>query len=76
MGKLPRLTGKEMLHFLEKQGFICVRITGSHHHMEKGNLRCPVPIHKNNDLKTGTLHSILRMIQMKPEEFKRLWQES
>lgn len=63
----------EMLHFLEKQGFLCVRITGSHHHMEKGNLRSPVPVHRNKNLKIGTLRSILRMIHMKPEEFERLW---
>lgn len=75
MGKLPRLTGKDMLHFLERQGFICVRISGSHHHMEKGRLRCPVPIHRNEHLKIGTLRNILRMIQMKPEEFERLWRE-
>ena len=50
MGRLPRPTGKEMLRFLERQGFICVRITGSHHHMEKGSLRCSVPAHGNDDL--------------------------
>ena len=73
MGKLPRPTGKEMLRFLERQGFRCVRITGSHHHMEKELLRCPVPVHRNEHLKIGTLRSILRMIQMKPEEFERQW---
>ena len=73
MGKLPRPTGKEMLRFLERQGFSCVRITGSHHHMENGSPRCPIPVHGNNDLKTGTLRSILRMIEMEPEEFERLW---
>ncbi|MBI1812658.1 type II toxin-antitoxin system HicA family toxin [Candidatus Peregrinibacteria bacterium] len=75
MGRLPRPTGKEMLRFLERRGFICVRITGSHHHMEKGHLRCPVPVHGNDDLKTGTLRSILRMIEMEPEEFEKLWNE-
>lgn len=75
MGKLPRPTGKEMLRFLERQGFMCVRITGSHHHMEKGRLRCSVPVHRNNDLKTGTLRSILRMIEMESEDFERLWHE-
>lgn len=76
MGKLPRPTGKQMVRFLTKQGFVCVRITGSHHHMEKGHLRCPVPVHGNADLKIGTCHNILRMIDMKPEEFERLWRES
>lgn len=75
MGKLPRPTGKEMLRFLERQGFTCVRITGSHHHMEKEHLRCPVPVHRNDHLKTGTFRAILRMIHMKPEEFEQLWHE-
>ena len=76
MGKLPRPTGKEMLRFLERQGFICVRITGSHHHMEKGHLRCPVPVHRNEHLKIGTFRNILHMIKMPTEEFEKLWQES
>ena len=75
MGKLPRPTGKEMLHFLERQGFVCRRITGSHHHMEKGPLRCPVPVHRNDHLKIGTFRNILRMVAMTPEKFSRLWRE-
>ena len=37
MGKLPRLTGKEMLRFLERQGFGILRVKGSHHLLGKGD---------------------------------------
>lgn len=75
MGRLPRLSGKEMVRFLKRQGFACVHINGSHHFMQKGILHSPVPVHGNKDLKTGTLRGILRDISMEPEEFERLWSE-
>lgn len=31
MAKLPRPTGKQMLDFLNRQGFSIIRIRGSHH---------------------------------------------
>ena len=71
MAKLPRLTGSEMLRFLEREGFEVVRIRGSHHFLQKENLRTSVPAHAGKDLKVGTLRSILRDIQMSPVEFER-----
>ena len=34
MVNLPRPSGKEMVQFLERQGFVLVRIRGSHHFLE------------------------------------------
>ena len=76
MSKFPRPTGKEFVRFLERQGFVCVRITGSHHYMEKGSLHSSVPVHSNDTLKMGTLRGILRSLKMKPEEFESLWHGS
>jgi predicted RNA binding protein YcfA (HicA-like mRNA interferase family) len=73
MGKLPRPTGREMLKFLESQGFSCVRITGSHHIMEKDFLHVSIPVHGSETMKIGTFRSILRAIEMTPEEFSDLW---
>ena len=75
MGKMPRVTGKDMVRFLEKQGFLLRRVTGSHHVMRKQDVQTIVPVHRNRDLKTGTLRGILRDIRMKPEEFERFWHE-
>ena len=67
--KLQRITGKEMIRFLEKNGFLLVRIRGSHHFLQKENFRTCVPLHGNSPLRVGTLRSILRDIEMSPKTF-------
>jgi predicted RNA binding protein YcfA (HicA-like mRNA interferase family) len=73
--KLPRVTGKEMVRFLEYQGLRLIRIAGSHHFMDGNGKRTTVPVHANRPLKIGTLRSILRDIDLPPADFERLWQE-
>ncbi len=73
MGKMPRISGKDMIRFLERQDFVLRRVTGSHHVMRRGELQTVVPVHGNQDLRTGTLRGILRDVRMEPEEFERLW---
>ena len=68
MPSLPRVTGREMVRFLEREGFQLIRVRGSHHFLEKGELRTTVPVHGNRELKIGTLRSILRDIQMAASE--------
>lgn len=74
MGKLPRVTGKEMLRFLQKQGFEIVRVRGSHHFLQREERRTSVPVHGNQSLKIGTLRSILRDIDMEPDRFEEILQ--
>ena len=62
-----------MIRFLEAQGFSVARARGSHHVMEKGNLHTTIPVHGNDPLRIGTLHGILRDIEMSPAAFARLW---
>ncbi len=69
MAKLPRASGKEMLRFLEREGFSVLRIRGSHHFLNRGDTDTVVPVHGNRPLKTGTLRKILRDIDMTPAEF-------
>ena len=73
MGKMPRPTGKDLVRFLERHGFVLRRVTGSHHVMRKGEVQTVVPVHGNQDLRSGTLRGILRDIQMEPDEFEKLW---
>jgi predicted RNA binding protein YcfA (HicA-like mRNA interferase family) len=70
MPKLPRVTGQELVRFLQREAFLLVRVRGSHHFLTKDALRTSVPVHGNRDLKVGTLRSILRDIQMTPSEFE------
>lgn len=74
MAKLPRVTGKEMVKFLERQGFAVVRVRSSHHVLQRGEQRTSVPVHGNRDLKTGTRRKILRDIDLSPAEFQELLQ--
>ena len=63
-----------MLDFLRRQGFGIVRVRGSHHVVNQGDIYTTVPVHGNRPLKIGTLRKILRDIEMEPDEFRRLLQ--
>ena len=71
--KLPRPSGKELVRFLQRQGFELRRVRGSHHFLERGDRRTTVPVHGNRPLKIGTLRSILRDIGQSPAEFEEGW---
>ncbi|MBL9082566.1 MAG: type II toxin-antitoxin system HicA family toxin [Planctomycetales bacterium] len=71
MVRLPRITGSEMVRFLQRSGFQLLRVRGSHHFLERHDLRTTVPVHGSQVLKIGTLRSILRDIQLSPEDFER-----
>jgi predicted RNA binding protein YcfA (HicA-like mRNA interferase family) len=70
---MPRPSGKEMVAFLTRQGFVVSRIRGSHYFLARGQERTTVPMHGNQSLKTGTLRTILRDIDMTPSVFEQLW---
>lgn len=59
-----------MVDFLQDEGFELVRVRGSHHILQNGDLRTTVPVHAGKTLKIGTLRSILRDIDMSPAEFE------
>lgn len=57
------MSGKQLAKLLEKNGWILLRVQGSHHIYGKpGNtVRISVPIHGNKDLKIGILKHLLKM---------------
>jgi predicted RNA binding protein YcfA (HicA-like mRNA interferase family) len=60
------MSGKELIRLLEKEGWICKRIKGSHHVMYKeGLVPVIVPVHSNRDIASGTLNSILKKSGLK-----------
>lgn len=67
MPKLPRVSGAEAVHALERLGFGVVRQRGSHIVMRRGAAGCVVPNHR--ELKVGTLAGILRQAGVSAEEF-------
>ena len=71
MPELRKVSGKDAIKALERLGFIQVRQRGIHVILKKstpmGNVGCVVPLHK--ELKIGTLHCILKLAKIEPEEF-------
>ena len=70
MPPLPVLAGSRVVRALEKAGFKVVRIRGSHHVLRHPDGRgTSVPVHGNQDVRVGTLRSILRDCGLTADEF-------
>ena len=71
MPKLYRLSGREVIYFLEKLGFAQVRQRGSHVVLRKktseGHIGCVVPLHP--ELAIGTLRGILKQAGITAGDF-------
>ncbi|MFC2094404.1 type II toxin-antitoxin system HicA family toxin [Bacteroidota bacterium] len=73
MTRLPRLSGKELLRVLEKEGFLVKRTKGSHHILKHNDGRQTViPIHSKEIIGPGLLSKILRDIEITKEDFINL----
>jgi predicted RNA binding protein YcfA (HicA-like mRNA interferase family) len=74
-GRLPTVTGRQVLRALSSAGFVLDRVVGSHHvlkHPQDARRTVTVPIHSGKDLKRGTLRSIIRQAGFSVEEFTKL----
>ena len=71
MQKLPRLSGKEVIKILCKQGFKAIRQKGSHiilvKEINNKKISTVVPLHQ--ELDRGTLLEIIRQAGFTKEEF-------
>ena len=70
MGKLPLLSGAELVSVLKKDGFIVVRQKGSHVSLRKGPFRTVIPLH--DALAKGTLLAILKQCGLSREDLENL----
>jgi predicted RNA binding protein YcfA (HicA-like mRNA interferase family) len=67
---MKAVSGKEMCQILERSGWVCTRIRGSHHRYEKsGYSPVVVPVHGNKTLKTGTQHEIMKNAGLSEDDF-------
>jgi predicted RNA binding protein YcfA (HicA-like mRNA interferase family) len=70
--RLPRLTAHEIVRVLERRGFALSRSSGSHHiYKNATGKRVTVPVHAGQTLHPKILQSILRDMDMTPEELKK-----
>lgn len=72
--QLPTISGKQLIRVLERKGWYVRRIRGSHHVLRHPEIpeALPVPVHRNQPIKRGTLHSILKTAGLSREELRRL----
>jgi predicted RNA binding protein YcfA (HicA-like mRNA interferase family) len=54
------MSGKDFVKKLQADGWALDRVKGSHHILFKGVRSVSVPIHANDDLPPGTLHSLMK----------------
>ena len=58
---MKRVSGKRFCKALERAGWELDRISGSHHiYKRPGMPMASVPVHGNEDLKTGTQRALMR----------------
>ena len=69
--RLPVLKAKDLIRFLEREGFQRVHQNGSHATFKHplSHRRVTVPIHSGTDLKRGLLRGILNDLNLTREEF-------
>lgn len=67
---MKSISGKKFCKLLEKKGWQCARVTGSHHiYIKQGNtVRLSVPVHGNKDLKMGLLRALMKMAEIEENE--------
>ncbi|MGE0087678.1 MAG: type II toxin-antitoxin system HicA family toxin [Desulfococcaceae bacterium] len=60
---MKSVSGKKFAKMLEKYGWELTRVSGSHYvYVKKGNpARISVPVHGNQDLKTGLLRHFMKV---------------
>jgi len=72
MTRLPRLKGKELIRILSGFGFEVVRSRGSHFFLGHSDGRVTtVPVHSGEVLCPGLLRSILKDVELTPEDLTR-----
>ena len=77
MNKLPVISGKKAIKFLERAGFVIVRQRGSHVRMKmvtsEKTIKLTIPLHETLD--RGTLASIIRSAGLTIEQFDELFKK-
>jgi predicted RNA binding protein YcfA (HicA-like mRNA interferase family) len=67
---MKSVSGKKLCKIVEQKGWTLKKITGSHHIYEKigENKIISIPVHKNQDLKIGTLKALMKIAELTEDE--------
>lgn len=73
MSNLPSLSGKALIKFLKKMGFIPIRTKGSHIFLQHPDGRVTtVPVHSNETIGVGLLLKILKDCDIDKNDFIKM----
>jgi len=73
MPKLPRVTARQMATVLENLRFCLTRQSGSHQiYKNAAGKRATIPFHASKILHAKVLRSILRDVELSPEDLEKL----
>ena len=74
-GKLPALSGTDVIRALQRGGFGVIRVRGSHHFLRHPDGRTTlVPVHAGETIGPGLMSKILRDCGLEREQFRGLLQ--
>ena len=59
------MNGKDLIKLLKSNGWIEMRIEGSHHIMRKEEKQISIPVHGNKSIKKGLLNAIMKEAGLK-----------
>ena len=67
---MKSISGKKLGKIVEQRGWILKRVTGSHHIYQKPDTQqiLSIPVHGNQDLKLGTLKSLMRIANLSEQD--------
>jgi predicted RNA binding protein YcfA (HicA-like mRNA interferase family) len=67
---MKSVSGKELTKILERNGWMLLRVQGSHHIYGKtrSDTRISVPIHRNQSLKIGLLKHFLKQAELNEKD--------
>ncbi|MCF2146176.1 type II toxin-antitoxin system HicA family toxin [Desmonostoc muscorum LEGE 12446] len=66
---MKSISGKRLCKIIERKGWILQRVTGSHHIYQKpGVNQISIPVHRDRDLKLGTLKALMKIAQLSEED--------
>lgn len=67
---MKSISGKKLCKIVENKGWILRKVTGSHHIYIKPGMDkiLSIPVHKNKDLKIGTLKALMKIAELTEED--------
>jgi predicted RNA binding protein YcfA (HicA-like mRNA interferase family) len=67
---MKSISGKKLCSIVEKKGWLLKRVTGSHWIYQKPDTQeiLSIPVHRNEDLKIGTLKSLMKIANLSEED--------